>query len=86
MDHTDLLGTIAGALTTMSFIPQVLKTWRSRSANDISVGMFVLFSLGVILWLVYGVLIHATPIVLANSITLMLAGSILAMKFVFKAE
>jgi len=84
MDHVDLLGAIAGSLTTLSFIPQVWKTWCSRSAGDISLGMFVLFSLGVALWLAYGVLIDATPIVLSNTVTLVLAGSILVMKFLFR--
>ncbi len=83
MENHDLVGLIAGALTTVAFVPQVIKTWRSRSASDISFGMFVLFSSGVLLWLLYGLAIQSTPIVLANSITLILSVSILIMKLGF---
>ena len=83
MEFQDLIGTLAGALTTVSFVPQVVKTWRSRSASDISFGMFLLFSLGVVLWLIYGIEIRSTPIVLANAITLALSLSIIVMKFWF---
>lgn len=76
----DLVGTIAGTLTTLSFLPQVIKTWRSRSTHDISLVMFLSFCLGVALWLVYGVLMEAWPIVISNIITLALAGIILTMK------
>ena len=84
METHDLVGSLAGTLTTVSFIPQVIKTWRSRSASDISFGMFLLFSLGVLLWLFYGVSIHSTPIVLANGVTLVLSMSIIWMKFWFE--
>lgn len=83
MDTGNILGTLAGTLTTVAFVPQVLKTWRSRSANDISIGMFLIFSIGVFLWLIYGLTINAWPIVIANAITLMLASAILAMKIYF---
>jgi MtN3 and saliva related transmembrane protein len=80
----DLIGTAAGTLTTLSFVPQVLKTWRSRSGRDISTGMFLLFSLGVLLWLVYGLWIDALPIVVANGITLILALTILWLKYRYR--
>ena len=80
IDITTLLGTMAGTLTTIAFIPQALKTWRSRSAKDISLGMFVLFSTGVLLWLVYGIALGEWPIIIANAITLALALMILALK------
>ncbi len=83
MDTTELIGAVAGTLTTVSFVPQVIKTWRSRSASDISFGMFLLFSLGVLLWLIYGMNIGSLPIVLSNSITLALSTSIIAMKLWF---
>jgi MtN3 and saliva related transmembrane protein len=83
MNNADLLGWLAGILTTCSFLPQVIKTWKSRSARDISLGMFLLFSLGVVLWLVYGIVIHAMPMILTNAITLILAGAILVMKLRF---
>jgi len=83
MENADLLGWLAGMLTTCSFLPQVIKTWKSRSARDISFGMFFLFSLGVVLWLVYGIVIHATPVIIANLVTLILVGAILIMKLHF---
>ncbi len=84
MEPNDLLGLVAGTLTTVSFIPQVIKTWQSRSAKDISFGMFLLFSLGVLMWLVYGVAIHSTQIILSNLVTLVLSSSIILMKTIFR--
>ena len=80
MDLTNLIGTLAGILTTIAFIPQVAKTWRTRSAGDISLLMFLLFSSGVLLWFIYGLLLQAQPIIIANGITLSLSASILLMK------
>ncbi len=80
MDAANLLGLAAGCLTTVAFVPQVLKTWRSKSGNDISLGMFLLFSSGVLLWLIYGLYIHALPVILANGVTLLLSLAILVMK------
>lgn len=77
---TDWVGMTAGTLTTIAFVPQALKTWRSRHAKDLSLGMFSLFSLGVVFWLIYGILLGSWPIMIANSITLLLAGSILFFK------
>ncbi len=56
MNSNDTLGLIAGGLTTISFLPQVIKTWRSRSAKDLSFRMFGIFSVGVLLWLIYGLI------------------------------
>lgn len=80
MTLIDLIGAIAGALTTLAFIPQVVKTWRSGSAEDISLVMFLLFTTGVVLWLIYGIALNALPIIIANSITLLLAMTILMLK------
>ena len=66
---TSTIGFIAAILTTVSFVPQVLKVWRTRSAKDISLGMYSLFTLGIAAWLVYGVLIDSWPVILANLIT-----------------
>ena len=84
MTLPDILGSLAGALTTIAFIPHVVKTWKTRSTHDISLVMFSLFSLGVLLWLLYGISLGALPIIIANSITLALAMSILIMKIRFK--
>ena len=84
MDTTTVLGLSAGCLTTLAFVPQVLKTWRSKSGNDISLGMFLLFSAGVLLWLVYGILIEALPVILANAVTLLLSLAILVLKLRYR--
>ncbi|WP_320674543.1 SemiSWEET transporter [Prochlorococcus sp. MIT 1341] len=79
----DSLGLVAGCLTTIAFLPQILKTYRSRSAEDVSYSMFILFSLGVALWGVYGWEIHANPVIISNLITFVLALSVLLMKVIF---
>lgn len=84
MQFTNTLGLIAGCLTTAAFFPQVLKIWRSRSATDFALGIFVLFSTGVLLWIVYGFSIGSLPVVLANSITLVLSLAIVVFKIRFK--
>lgn len=82
--NTQLLGISAGVLTTISFLPQVIKTWKSRSAKDLSLGMFSLFCLGVVLWLVYGILVKDVPVIAANLMTLILASTLLFFKLSFK--
>jgi MtN3 and saliva related transmembrane protein len=76
----NLLGSVAGVLTTLSFVPQVIKTWRTRKADDISLGMLLLFTLGVALWGAYGVIIGAVPVIVANGVTLVLAVVMVIMK------
>lgn len=83
MDIGDLAGIAAGTLTTIAFVPQVVKTWRSRSADDISMYMFLLFSTGVLMWLIYGISLESWPMIIANGITLVLAISIIVMKIYF---
>jgi MtN3 and saliva related transmembrane protein len=80
MDLADLLGITAGVLTTIAFIPQLSKTWKSKCADDISLAMMAIFSTGVFLWLLYGLWIHALPIILANLVTLVLTSVILVLK------
>jgi MtN3 and saliva related transmembrane protein len=77
----DLIGYIAASLTTLAFAPQALKSWRSRDLSGISLGMYSLFTLGVGLWFIYGLLIDSWPIILANAITLCLSGLVLVLKF-----
>ena len=83
MDSSTLVGLAAGFLTTIAFVPQVAKIWKSRSAKDVSLPTFVAFTLGVALWLAYGILTRELPIVVWNAVTLVLAGAILAMKLRF---
>ncbi|HWL29070.1 MAG TPA: SemiSWEET transporter [Burkholderiaceae bacterium] len=80
MDMIGFIGCFAAVLTTVAFVPQVVKTWRTRATADISLSMFAMFTAGVAAWLAYGVMIGSAPIVLANGITLMLAGIILVLK------
>jgi MtN3 and saliva related transmembrane protein len=75
-----LLGICAGTLTTIAFLPQLVKVWRSKSAKDISMTWLVTFTIGVSLWLIYGMLLGQVPIVLANAVTLGLTGVILGFK------
>ena len=81
MTHVhDVVGYSAGLLATIAFVPQVVKTFREKSARDISLGMYVLFCAGVSLWLLYGLLIGSWPVVVSNFVTLALSGAVLAMK------
>lgn len=78
--HTDWLGSLAALLTTGSFLPQAVLTVRTRDVSGISAGMYTAFTIGVGLWLVYGLALKAWPIVAANAVTLVLASTILATK------
>ncbi|MCW6037839.1 SemiSWEET transporter [Spirulina subsalsa FACHB-351] len=74
------VGLLAGTLTTISFLPQVLKTWKSKSAKDISLGMFLTFCLGVVLWIIYGVAVRDLPVIVTNVATFILAAMVLGLK------
>jgi MtN3 and saliva related transmembrane protein len=80
MRITTLLGFAAGILTTVSFVPQVLHAWRSKRCDDLSWGMLLTFSGGVVLWLAYGLRLRAAPIIVANAVTLALLVTIMALK------
>ena len=80
MRLTTLLGFIAGTLTTISFVPQVLHAWRSKRCDDLSWAMLLTFSAGVVLWLVYGLRLWAMPVIVANAVTLVLLLVIMVMK------
>jgi len=84
MNTIQLLGLAAGSLTTAAFLPQVIKTWKTRSAKDLSLGMFLLFCLGVVLWLAYGIIQRDIPVIAANLLTLILASALLFFKLRFK--
>jgi MtN3 and saliva related transmembrane protein len=76
----DLIGSAAASLTTISFVPQAWRIFQTRHTTDISLGMYSLFTTGVLFWLIYGIMLGSWPIIAANSITLILAGTVLAMK------
>ena len=84
MPLADFIGYVAAGLTTLSFVPQAWHTFSTRDVRGISLGMYSAFTVGVALWLVYGLLLGAWPIVVANGITLVLAVAILVMKLRFK--
>jgi MtN3 and saliva related transmembrane protein len=74
------IGFVAAFCTTAAYLPQVIRTWRTRSTADISLGMFSVMTVGVALWLVYGIAIVSWPIIAANAVTLFLAATILILK------
>jgi MtN3 and saliva related transmembrane protein len=76
----DFIGYSAAVCTTLSFLPQLIRVLKLRSARDISLGMFLIFSVGTVLWMVYGLFLHSKPVVVANAVTLLLAVSILILK------
>ncbi len=78
--HIELIGYCAAFLTTIAFLPQAIQSWRSRDLSGISLGMYSLFTVGVGLWLIYGLIIEKWPLVLANALTFALALSILVLK------
>ena len=81
MTPTDLLGYAAATLTTASFVPQAWLTFRTRDVSGISLGMYSAFTLGIVLWLLYGLVLQAWPVVIANAVTLVLASGILWMRW-----
>lgn len=84
MDLGDVLGFSAAVLTTTAFIPQVLKIWKTKSTKDISLSMFSILCLGVLLWLLYGIIIHSLPVIIANATVFILAATILIFKIKYK--
>lgn len=83
---TEAIGYIAAACTSFAFLPQALRIWRTRSAEDISLAMYLILVTGVVLWIAYGALIRSTPLVAANTTSLLLAGAVLAGKLRFSGR
>ena len=84
MQTHDLVGYAAATLTTASFVPQALHTFRTKDVRGISLSMYSAFVVGITLWLVYGLLLNSWPIVIANTVTLTLASAILTMKLKYR--
>lgn len=80
MNYVTLTGMVAALLTTIAFLPQVLRTWKTRSTADISLVMFVTYVTGIALWLVYGLMLGDLPLIWSNAVTLLLSGTILGLK------
>lgn len=84
MSALTILGLVAASLTTIAFVPQVHKTWKSKSAKDLSLGMYLIFTTGVVLWLAYGILKPDLPIIVANTVTLSLTLVLLYFKVFYE--
>ena len=84
IDNYEIMGLIAALLTTASFVPQVYKTWKSKSADSLSLTMYIVFFIGVILWLLYGIHLNSLAMIIANSITAVLALMLIVFKFRYK--
>ena len=80
MQVSDVLGYVAGTLTTIALVPQAWRSFRTKDVSGISLRMYWIFTLGVAIWLAYGILLGETPMILANSVSLVLACAVLAMK------
>jgi MtN3 and saliva related transmembrane protein len=78
------IGLLAGSLTTIAFLPQAVKTWKTKSTRDVSLGMFITFCTGVFLWIIYGILVEDLPVLMTNIVTLILASTILWFKLKYK--
>ena len=84
MNLITILGLVAGTLTTIAFLPQLLKIWQTKSAKDISFNTLIIFNLGIFLWLIYGIYLNALPIILANLFTLIFNMIIVWLKIKYK--
>ena len=82
--YAELLGYVAAVCTTVAFVPQVIKTYKTKSAGNLSLGMFLFFTCGIILWLIYGIMINEFPIIVANLVTLVLAVVLIYFKLRYK--
>jgi MtN3 and saliva related transmembrane protein len=83
MDAIEILGMVAGTISSITFLPQVIKTWQTKAAKDISLWMFLLVTLSVIMWLAYGIIIKSIPIIYTNSMVLLMSLIMLYFKFRF---
>jgi MtN3 and saliva related transmembrane protein len=84
MNSVTLIGLAAATLTTVAFVPQVVRAWRTRSTRDISLPMFLVLAAGIVLWLIYGAMLRDLPLILANLVTLVLVLMILFFKLRYK--
>lgn len=84
MEITNWIGFVAGTLTTIAFLPQLQRTWATKSADDMSLAMLLTFTTGVFLWLIYGVYLTAWPIIATNAITFVLTLAILVLKLKYQ--
>jgi MtN3 and saliva related transmembrane protein len=86
INYITTLGLAAGLLTTIAYLPQVIKTWKSKSAQDLSWSMLIVLCIGIVMWLVYGFSVRDIPVIAANILTLLLVSIILVLKIRYKNE
>ena len=84
MDQYTIIGLVAAFCTTVSFLPQAIRVIRTKQTRDISLGMYLMFSIGIFLWLLYGIFTRDIPIIVANSITFIFSFTILVLKIKYK--
>lgn len=84
MSRITIIGLVAAAFTTISFLPQAVKTIKTKHTKDLSLGMYLVLTTGIFLWLLYGILIRDVPIIIANIITSVLTSTILILKIRYK--
>ncbi|MGA2507277.1 MAG: SemiSWEET transporter [Chitinispirillaceae bacterium] len=84
MELQQIIGLAAGTLTTVSFLPQLIRTVKTRSSRDLSIGMVCFFMAGIILWLIYGIMARAWPVIIANAVTLALGSVLLVLVFRYR--
>ncbi len=80
MANLEWVGYVAAAMTTLAFVPQAVQTIRTRDTRGISLGMYVVFTIGIAFWLVYGIALQSTPMILSNIVTFLLSATILGLK------
>ncbi|MCK5044518.1 SemiSWEET transporter [Candidatus Parcubacteria bacterium] len=84
MDTFTIIGLVAATCTTISFVPQALRTIKTKHTKDLSLAMYSLFTIGIFLWFVYGILVKDLPLIIANGITLLFTSTILILKIKYK--
>lgn len=84
VSYQEYLGYTAAILGALSFLPQLVKVWRFRSVKDISLAMYIIYTMSVILWLAYGIIIKSAPLITAEILTLVLVSAILIMKYMWR--
>ena len=86
LNYIEFFGFFAALLTTIAFLPQLYKTWKTKSADDVSLIMLILFIIGLLCWIIYGLKIHSVPILVANIITFIFNFSILILKIIYSKK
>lgn len=86
MEFIEILGMVAGSISAVTFLPQVIKTWKTKSADDISLLMFTFATVSVILWLIYGIVKESIPIIYTNSLVLVCSLIMLYFKFRYSGK